>query len=252
MRVGVNDALDLPEGLDHFMHGPTLIVLACSFRRVWVPLACRVMRIFSSLLHGCALRASQKRLLLLVMRIIGMVVVADAVVVCGYLLRKGPLHDVAFLESLPVLMCGFIITGGALISLSLISRRSYKIFSYSSAALIGALQVISLIITGTSRFGLTVVGAQWLGISPRRALEFSFLTFVPLIGVAFIGNGIPAAIHYGGAMLSIPWLMTLIGSTIVAYFFFVGACYLTLANRLWWFGSYILVPLTVCMLLLGW
>ncbi len=57
---------------------------------------------------------------------------------------------------------------------------SMKNMSYTTALLIGAFQVLSLI-PGTSRSGATILGAMILGVSRTIAAEFSFFLAVPVM-----------------------------------------------------------------------
>lgn len=63
---------------------------------------------------------------------------------------------------------------------------SMKNMSYTTALLIGAFQVLSLI-PGTSRSGATILGAMILGVSRTIAAEFSFFLAVPVMfGASFL------------------------------------------------------------------
>ncbi len=59
-------------------------------------------------------------------------------------------------------------------------------FTYQDAMIIGALQVLALI-PGTSRSGITIIGAIVFGMSRKIAAEFTFFLSIPVMfGVSFL------------------------------------------------------------------
>ena len=83
--------------------------------------------------------------------------------------------------------------------------------SYTTALLIGAFQVLS-IIPGTSRSGATILGAILIGCSREIAAEFSFFLAIPVMfGVSFL-----KLVTYDAAIT--PWQWMILGiAMVVAY-----------------------------------
>lgn len=59
--------------------------------------------------------------------------------------------------------------------------RSLAQLDYKTALLIGVFQVIAAIFPGTSRSGVTIVGALLLGVSRKVAAEFTFFLAIPVM-----------------------------------------------------------------------
>jgi len=115
-------------------------------------------------------------------------------------------------DSLLVAGLGFLVTGTMLWSSR---RRGGEGVAPNSqgAVAIGVAQALA-ILPGVSRSGSTVSVGLWLGLSPVRAAEFSFLMAIPIIasaalfesrhglaGIAAIGAG-PLALSFAVAFLS--------------------------------------------------
>jgi len=262
----------LPEHFDHFLHGPSIILIACFFWRAWSSLARRAaMSVWQVVRNGGwrALPYSNRCLLLLVGRICAMVCMADCVTAIFYGLIKGVGGKFLFLQGLPVLALGFCVTGVVLVSswfdtfcyrktlttngislapFTLSDLPSGKL--YRRALILGAVQGLALL-PGISRFATTVVAAQYLGMSPRRATQFSFLMFFPLMVAAFVFNGLPAVMG-NLELFTVPVLATIVGATTLSFAAFALSYCLVLTQRLWWFGVYMLVPLGMTVwLMLG-
>ncbi len=121
--------------------------------------------------------------------------------------------------------------------------------------ILGLTQGLALL-PGISRFASTYVIARWLSLSPRRAMQTSFLMHLPLMGAAFLFDGIPLLLNtpfwHHCTFLShpCPFPLLVIGiATIIATILAYGALFLSwrlaLRNRLWVFGLYLLFILFV-------
>ncbi len=126
--------------------------------------------------------------------------------------------------------------------------------TFPKAILLGLLQGFVYGMPGLSRFACTVIAARWLGLSPRRAFEFSFMIFVPLVLGAFCINGLPAVLAdpHAASFFTLPWLVAYVGSTACAYVLFAGVARLALTGRLWRFAWYMPVPVAVTLWLWMW
>jgi undecaprenyl pyrophosphate phosphatase UppP len=250
-RCGYDVKAGLSEALDHGLHGPALLILAVYFRTQWVPL---VRATLSSLTALCrsrfvvhSLTFSQRTLLCLVTRIAGMVVVADITTALGYFVFKNKLHALTG-NHIMLLACGFAVTMLLLCSFGWRTDSSHTL-SYPRALLIGIAQGSVALLPGISRFASTVVCARWLGISQRRALQFSFLMFAPLMLAAFVVHGVPAMLMSLSHVAVLPWIALLGGATLLAYPLFVLSCWLLSTNRWWWLGYYMMLPIAACIFL---
>jgi len=248
-RWGYYTTEGLSESLDHALHGPTLLILAIYFRAQWWPLTKATLKSLNSYVRArfviTDLPFSQRTLLLLVARIVGMVAIADALTALGYFLFRDALH--AWVGSnVMILAIGFTVTMMLLMSSQWCKKNvCHRFISYPIAMLLGIVQGSVALFPGISRFACTVMCARWCGVSPRRSLQFSFLMFAPLIIAAFTVKGIPVLLQ----VMSVQWFMVLIGSTLIAYPLFVGSCWLALTNRWWWLSYYLIAPITACILL---
>ena len=74
--------------------------------------------------------------------------------------------------------------------------------TYTSALIIGAFQVLSLI-PGTSRSGSTILGAMLIGISRPVAAEFSFFMSIPVMFGASFLKLIKFGFHYTGTEVAV-------------------------------------------------
>lgn len=116
-----------------------------------------------------------------------------------------------------------IFTGFFLISTFFIKRKNLK-NSLKKSLLIGICQAIA-IIPGISRSGITISCALLLGISPKKAAQFSFMLAIPAISGAGIltaldinsGYEISSSIAFGGiissffvGVISLKWLLRLL------------------------------------------
>jgi len=121
---GFEHVPQLPEYFDHFLHGPTIIVLIIYFWRSWaVPmrlLLCGWWRCITTG-HGSD---SWRRLRRLFFKILGLVCAADGITALFYFVIKKRLHDVVWLQSDAMLLVGFVVTMGLLLSLPFVSLHS--------------------------------------------------------------------------------------------------------------------------------
>lgn len=79
---------------------------------------------------------------------------------------------------------------------------TFQELSYSTALLIGAFQVLSLI-PGTSRSGATILGAMLLGTSRYIAAEFSFFLAIPVMFGASLLKLVKFGFNFTGTEIAI-------------------------------------------------
>lgn len=109
------------------------------------------------------------------------------VTIFGIILIK--LNIVDYLRSYKVIGISTIIFGLLLYFSDI--NKSQKIikkdFNYKSALIIGLFQILSLI-PGTSRSGITLTGARFIGFNKIEAAKISFLTSIPILFYASAYN----------------------------------------------------------------
>lgn len=103
----------------------------------------------------------------------------------------------ALFYNFPTVAVTLILYGIIFIIIESVNRKPPKInsisaLSYKTAALIGAIQLLALI-PGTSRSGVTIIGAMLLGCSRSVAAEFSFFLAIPVM----FGASLLKAAKYG-------------------------------------------------------
>lgn len=210
--------------IDHFLHGPTFIIVAAFFYRRWSAL----------------LRCWRKT-----MRMIGCLIVyvgiADAVTGLFFIARRYiPLNQFP-------LGAGFIITGLVLTSLAFCSRKGGKL-NVRNALILGIVQGCAML-PGVSRFATTYTAARWLSFSDRHALETAWMIQMPLMGISFLHSliifwqmGIPAQI------LNLHIAFVMLGASIGGWYALKLAAYLSDRRKMWWFAYYMVVPFVVWVL----
>lgn len=224
----------IPEWFDHFLHGPTLLILALYFSRDWV-------WITKGLVRGCLRRtAGWWRLVRVIGKIMFYVGLADGVTACMYLTYKKWLEVSGIAQHPYVMVVGMAITMVVLASSAFVPRSGKHTLTKGSAALLGFVQGLAFL-PGLSRFGSTYVVARWLGISHRKALQFSFVMFIPLIVAAFAFHGIPGAVVHPDVAVRV--VLPCLGASIIAYAVFGFVDWLAGTGRLQYLALYMLLPI---------
>ena len=246
-----NFSYALPEHFDHFLHGPTLIVLLTFFFSSWWPVAKQCVGACAHVLRGRRISDTQRRGLGLAFNIISWAFIADVVSVCVYGFGKLLFKVGGISPTPPVLLVGFCITMLLFVLLRWKDKNESG-FSWicsmrgwvNSALILGFVQGLALV-PGISRFAITFVTACLLGYSPRRAFQASFVIFIPLVIAGFFVNGVGEFIkHPEWFKIFTPALMlTMVLSTIVAYLLFACAYRIALARKMYLFGFYMIVPI---------
>jgi len=247
----------LPEFFDHFLHGPTIIVLVMYFWRAWYELFRLLLFCTKACITnmGKKIRDSWCRLYKIFFKILGFIIIADGItVVFYYMFKKYSMILFGDFDSTGLLLAGFVITTGLLLSLRWVKTLN-KTLTRSHAVALGVTQGLAML-PGISRFGSTYVIARWFGISHRRAFQISFLLFFPLVVAAFFVNGIPeiwASDIFKQALnpwTILIWMVLIVGATIVSFYALKLADYMGTRQKLWLFGVYMLVPVLITLMLL--
>jgi len=215
--------------ISHFLHGPTMIVVALFFFDRWFFLLLHVRRCWKILL-----------------KLFVFVFAADVVTFFFFLLCNTFFNKTLFLVGV-----GFVISAVALFSLLFCSTGKSGSVTFSKAILLGAVQGISLL-PGISRLGATFAAGCWLGISPRRSFEFSFAMQWPLITVGFFNSlrfmCSPFFYAYNN-LFSLDVLMLLVTASVISFFGLGFMQRLVLEKKTWIFSIIVMFSFVAWMLL---
>lgn len=248
-------AVELPKHFDHFLHGPTLVVLAVFFFSSWWPMVKCMGNSLMKLLRGKRLSDSQRFAASVYAKIFVWVACADVITIAMYCFGKLLNKTNIVVPSNYLLLFGFIVTmllfGLLWYKEKFLDQSTHKKHGIMHAFILGFVQGLALI-PGISRFASTFIVARLLGYSARRAFATSFALFAPLVIAGFLLNGVAELVmHPEWLSLFTPILiLTMVGSTIIAYGLFCLAYRMACAHRLWWFGVYLLMPVSLSIWLI--
>lgn len=236
---------DLPGFFDHFLHGPTILVLLLFFYKDWSLPFRFLLKNFSFDFNSWS--ASYKKLWSIFLRITFFVFVSAFITTLSYFGFEF-LKPFGIFQNEFVMLVGFMFTTSLLFSLYFIPRdtKDCSGLTLKKVLILSVVQSISFL-PGISRFGSTYVVARWLKIPVRRAFQFTFLMQFPLIVAAFFDSSFKLLFEKQNLMglFNLKVVIAFFVATILAY----GALYIsyTLARRrkLWYLGFYMLLPLSL-------
>ncbi len=112
-------------------------------------------------------------------------------------------------------------------------------------------QVAACLLPGISRFAATTVTALVLGISSRRAVQWSWLIFMPLMLGASLVHGVGTFVlaNHNYFVFEPLFLSACLLATCLSYALFAGVVRLFQNNRSWLLGVYMLLPVSLLLLL---
>jgi undecaprenyl-diphosphatase len=228
----------LLETLEDLSYGLTMMSVMVLFWRDWSGL---LRHLFSFRLG----RDSYRRLLKFFFVISLYVVVIDVMTAIAFFTFRHLLKGSWLMTSPVVVLIGCSVTMCLLLSLRMVPR-SYDRLTFKKAVLIGLVQA-SAVLPGISRFGSTYVAGSWLGLAPRRAMQFSFLIYFPLMAATFVKG----LFHIDAQVISLfcslqNWFFVIL-ATVGGYVALRFVYRLGQAGKFWRFGIYMIVP---CFLLL--
>ncbi|MFH1644734.1 MAG: undecaprenyl-diphosphate phosphatase [bacterium] len=245
---------DLPDFFDHFLHGPTILVLLLFFRKEWFELFKFLFKNFS--FSADSWTDSYKKLLRVFFKICSFIFITTAITVFSYfifpavakaLADKWNLKQFDFFKSEIFMLLNFAITAILLFSLYFISKKNLiKNLDYKKVIILGIIQSISFL-PGISRFGSTYVASRWMGVSVRRSFQFTFLMQFPLIVAAFSSASFKLLFDTKSLMRLFNFKVgiTFFIATILAYLTLYLSYYLAKKQKLWYLGFYMLLPLAL-------
>ena len=212
------------------LHFGTLIALFAYYRRI---IAAIVTGIFTGRREGWIAA--------------GMLVAGCIPAGVAYLLFDDAIES-AFGGSPKFIGAMLMVTGLALLSLRLGKSDGQGKITWLRALAIGAAQAFALL-PGISRSGSTIVCARHLGVSPKNAVDYSFLVSLPLLA----GATLLSVVHPSEALAEGPgWgllLPAMAVAAVVGYFSIRLVMRVLTGPKFWYFGVYCLAVglLTVCL-----
>jgi undecaprenyl-diphosphatase len=205
--------------VDHFLHGPTCVIVALFFYNRWM-----------------GLLKYWRKTMPIIKKLILYVGIADLITGFFFItLRCMPVYCFP-------LGFGFAFTAILLASLAWCKKEGESLTG-SKMIVLGIVQGLALL-PGVSRFASTYVAARWLSLSPRHALETAWMIQVPLMIVSFLHSliifwqiGIPDQV------LNMETAFVMMVASIGGWYALRFAAYASARNKMWWFACYMAVPL---------
>ncbi|NDD54036.1 undecaprenyl-diphosphate phosphatase [bacterium] len=233
-----------PHYFDEFLHLYTFLVVALFFRAVWLAWPRRLLAIALRWGRGARLTCMQVRLLRLCLRLTGNAALTMVITAGGYFLLKEGLGLNALLTHPLWLALGFFAT-----ALLLLFGRQRAIHPH--AVVLIALAQVGAMLPGISRFAATTVVGMLVGLSPRRAMQWSWFIFMPLMFAASIIHGVGGCIIKQGAWLLLQPGMVLacVLAAVISYGCLALVQRAFVTGRAWLLGSYLLLPFLVALVL---
>jgi len=234
--------------VDHFLHGPTVLVLIAFFVWSFYP----DIVFFLGLSRNQAGREKIFGYRKKVFTFLIFIFVADIVTSLFYVLFKR-----FWMPPFP-LWLGFLWSALALASVGFLkpnpstpSASSGGGFTFSAALILGAVQGLALF-PGISRFGTVFACARWLGFSNRRAFDISFVVQLPLIAAAFFYSFV-SKVFFKNAdipdiLLQPKSFFIFFCAAVVAFFALLFVRWLLCKNKAWVFSLYLLIPFVLSLL----
>ncbi len=208
----------------YFLHAPTIIILAIFLRKRWTILV----------RHPWRCRFVIGRLMVL-----GLAAEVPTAIMYG-IFQKYPT------DCLP-LWLGFAVTAFSLLSIWWCQRArtfSSRILPWQ-AMVIGLAQGVALM-PGISRLGLTYTAGRWLGLTSRMSFLFSLTIAWPIMTAEFFKDIFMGQLAMPSA--SFIFVICLIIGMIISYVGMLLMNRIVLKEKVWAFGWYMIVPLSLALL----
>lgn len=233
--------ISLPDSIDYFLHGPTILILILLFRREW-----------GAILKQLIFRPS-KSFLKILLKIFLYICITTSIAGCFKFFIDLYLKNFSWFKSDQLLLIGFCLTATLLFILFMKEKREDNNFAYNKLTIkkvfiVGIVQALALL-PGISRFGSVYVVSRLLNISPRRAFEFTFLIQMPLIIPAFLwGTFKLLRLDIFNDLFSLKIFIFMLIATVIAYFALRFMQQLAYKKRIGLFCFYMLIPIFILIL----
>jgi undecaprenyl-diphosphatase len=237
--------LYVPPALEMITHVLNVAIIAIYFRTSWVPLFVRSVYSIST----WRFVGIYRRFWVLIGTIVFYAFSAAVVTVVFYIFWHNSRTLIAFQLHDYAVFIGFCVTMFLLFSLRFVpEQKRYATLNLGMAILLGCVQGLALF-PGVSRLASTYVVARWLQLRPRRASQTSFMIGVPVMLAGAVKDGIFAHDVPIAHFFSFNSLLILAVASLISY----AALHLTVClayrHRLWWYGYYMILPLSLLFLL---
>jgi undecaprenyl-diphosphatase len=236
------------EYFDEFLHLYTIVVVLIFFRGVWVPVVRRLWAMIMMKIVGKPLRESQKNLLHILVRLLGMLLLTTLVTTVAYFFCKEVFVSSTWQHAPHLLMLGFSCTATLLYtSIVPLAFRPEKKSPWQTLLLtlgIACAQACA-VLPGISRFAATTMMGMALGLSPRRAVQWSWVIFVPLMTGAGLVHGVWGLLikQHDYAVLAPGMVAACTLAAVVSYGLFAFVYRLFERRQVWAIGLYMLLPI---------
>ncbi|MFA5074905.1 MAG: undecaprenyl-diphosphate phosphatase [Candidatus Babeliales bacterium] len=245
-KFGYKTNLQLPDFFDHFLHGPTILIIGLIFYKNWTaPIFNLIHGVFNKNFRK---KDSYKNFLNIFLKLFLYLFITSAITSCFWILDK----FINLKNNNFILLLGFCLTALLLISLFFKKNIFIKKSSYFKKYIfLGLIQGFALIVPGVSRFASTYVLAYWLGFTPRRAFQTSFLIEIPLIVPAFF-LGFFKMTKFSGwqNLFDLKTCLTFIVATIISFFALLFMQKLAINKKLGFIAFYMLIPILILIFIM--
>jgi len=248
----LNLSVDLNNDALSILYLPTLIMLAVVFWNEWTSMVRRLIKITGQWLSTGTVTSHSSQWASSVGKLIMYAIISDIVTLVGEFTIKRQLATFVWFSAPWSTLIGFCITSTLLISLRYLPSASASSVSLSKSIFIGCAQMLAFF-PGVSRFGSTYVAGQWMGLTPRQSIQYSFIMhtglMIGLIARTLLTTKIPL-FELWAPFLSTRMLCIMGISTLASIWVFKQICTMAAQGNLWRLGAYMLAPIIVMTKLL--
>lgn len=244
LQLRGNQFLDaqLCDVLEHFLLGPTLLVVAFFFFNRWKCFL-DAANPFSGMNYRYRIT-----LFFIALKIGAFLTIATGITFIFYLFFRTTLLQRSIIELMNIRFWGLVCTTLLLFSSSFIKQQN-RSFNILSAFLMGIVQGLCLL-PGLSRFAFTYIAGFFFGLSRRRSFEISWLLYSMLAFPSFF-KGLIGLEKYKGLSLLFDLRISgaLVGGAVLSFFLFSGIKKLIDFSYLWIVGFYMFIPMIYTFLI---
>ena len=241
----LNLSVDLNDDSLSILYFPTLIMLAIVFWNEWTGMIRRLIKITGEFFSTGRLTSHSSQWASAIGQLIMYAIISDFVTLVGEFTIKRQLATFVWFSAPWSTLVGFCITGTLLISLRYLPTATAGSVSLSKSIFIGFAQMLAFF-PGVSRFGSTYVAGQWMGLSARQSIHYSFIMHTGLM----IGLIVRTILTTKTPLLDLwePFLsgrmLGIIGlATLASIWVFKQICTMATQGHLWWLGVYMIAPI---------
>lgn len=241
-----NLALNIPEGLEYFLHLSAILIMLFTF---YPRIKNIIFLFFKSIFRGDFNSWKSKLLFIIIKKLIIYGICIDGITTIFYFIFKSALLT-PYIKNINTLFIGFIITSILLILsyFKLKKQNKLEVLDLKKSIILGLVQGISLI-NGISRFGATYSMGVLEGLGSRRAFELSFLIQFPLCIIGFV-KGLFEMYKYDALNVILrPEVIFIISiSSLLSFYLFKYMYKIAQSKKLGLVGFYFIIPIILIIL----